>query len=44
MASQVYSRGRVEKWHVWNVLARLGSGWHATVLDEENIVVLKQVY
>ena len=26
------------------VFARLGSAWHASVLEEENIAVLKQLY
>ena len=39
-----YFRCRAQTRHAENISARLGSGWHATVLDEENIAVLKQLY
>ena len=38
---QVYFRRRAEIWRPKNISARFGLAWHATVLDEENIAVLK---
>ena len=37
-------RRRAEARHAEIISARLGSAWHASVLDEENIAVLKQLY
>ena len=41
---QVYFRRRAEIWRPKNISARSGLAWYATVLDEENIAVLKQLY
>ena len=42
--SKAYFRRRAEASCAEIISARLGSAWHASVLDEENIVVLKQFY
>ena len=42
--SEAYFRRRAETRRAENISARLGSAWHASVLDEENIAVLKQFY
>ena len=42
--TKVYFRCRAESRRAENISARLGSAWHASVLDEENIAVLKQLY
>ena len=39
-----YFRCRAQTRHAENSSARLGSGWHATILDEENMALLKQLY
>ena len=39
-----YFRRRAEARRAEIISARLGSGWHASVLDEEGIVVMKQSY
>ena len=39
--SSAYFRRRAEIRRAENISPRLGSAWHATVLDEENIAVLK---
>ena len=36
-----YFRRRAEARHTEIILVRVGSAWHASVLDEENIAVLK---
>ena len=43
-ARKAYFRRRAETRRAENISARLGSAWHASVLDEENIAVLKQFY
>ena len=43
-ASKVYFRPRAETRRAENISARLGSAWHASVLDKENIAVLKPIY
>ena len=43
-ASKVYFRRRPETKRPENISARLGSAWHASVLDKENIAVLKPIY
>ena len=40
----VYFRRRAEARRTEIISARLGSAWHASVLDEENIAVLKKLY
>ena len=42
--SKAYFRPCVEARRAEIISARLGSAWHASVLDEENIAVLKQFY
>ena len=42
--STVYFKRCAEIWCAENISARLGSAWPATVLDKENIAVLKQRY
>ena len=39
---QAHFRRRAETRRAENISARLRSAWHACVLDEENIAVLKQ--
>ena len=41
---KTYFRRHAETRCAENISARLGSAWHASVLDEENIAVLKQLY
>ena len=41
---KAYFRRRTEARRAEIISARLGSAWHASVLDEENIAVLKQFY
>ena len=41
---KAYFRRRAEARRAEIISARLGSAWHASVLDEENIAVLKQLY
>ena len=41
---KAYFRCRAAARRTENISARLGSVWHASILDEENIVVLKQLY
>ena len=41
---KTYFRRRAETRYAENISARLGLAWHASVLDEENIAVLKQLY
>ena len=41
---KAYFRRRAEASRPEIILARLGSAWQASVLDEENIAVLKQLY
>ena len=41
---KAYFRRRAATRRTENISARLGSVWHASILDEENIVVLKQLY
>ena len=41
---KAYFRRRAEARRAEIISARLGSAWHASVLDEENITVLKQLY
>ena len=41
---KVYFRHRSEAKRDDIISARLGSAWRASVLDEENIAVLKQLY
>ena len=41
---QAYFRRRAEARRAEIILARLGSAWYASVLDEENVAVLKQLY
>ena len=43
-STKAYFRRRAEIKRAENISARLGSSWHASVLDEENIAVLKQLY
>ena len=43
-SSKAYFRRRAEIKRAENIAARLGSSWHASVLGEENIAVLKQLY
>ena len=43
-ALQAYFRRRAEARRAEIIPARPGSAWHASVLDEENIAVLKQRY
>ena len=42
--SKAYFRRRAEARHAEIVSAQLGLAWHASVLHEENIAVLKQFY
>ena len=42
--SNVYFRRSAEVRHAEIISARLGSTWQASVLDKENIAVLKQFY
>ena len=42
--SKAYFRGGAEGRRAEVISARLGSAWHASVLDEENMAVLKQIY
>ena len=42
--AKAYFRRRAETRRAENILARLGSAWQASVLDKENIAVLKQLY
>ena len=42
--AKAYFRRRAETRRVENILARLSLAWHASVLDKENIAVLKQLY
>ena len=44
LAAKAYFRRRTEERRDEIISARLGSAWHASVLDEENIAVLKQIY
>ena len=39
-----YFRRRAEIRRTENISVRLGSTWYATLLDEESIAVLKQLY
>ena len=39
-----YLRRRAEASRAEIISARLGSAWHASFLNEENIAVLKQLY
>ena len=41
---QAYFRRRAEARRAEIISARLGSAWYASVLDEENVAVLKQLY
>ena len=41
---KAYSRRRAEARRADIISVRLGSTWHASVLNEENIAVLKQFY
>ena len=41
---KTYFRRRAETRYAENISARLGLAWHASVLDEENIAVLRQLY
>ena len=43
-SSKTYFRRRAEARRAEIISAQLGSAWHASVLDEENIAVLKQFY
>ena len=41
---KAYFRRHAEARRAEIISARLGSAWHASVLDEESIAVLKQLY
>ena len=43
-ACKAYFRCRAETRRAENISARLRSAWYASVLDKENIAVLKQIY
>ena len=43
-SSKAYFRHRAETRRAEIIPARLGLAWHASVLDHENIAVLKQLY
>ena len=43
MALETYFRGSAETRRAGNISTRLGSAWHAYVLDKENIAMLKQL-
>ena len=42
--SKAYSRRRAEVRRAEVISARLGSAWHASLLGEESIAALKQIY
>ena len=42
--AKAYFRRRVEARRAEIISVRLGSAWHASVLDEERMAVLKQLY
>ena len=44
LPTKVYFRRRAEGRRAEIISSRLGSDWHASVLDEECISVLKQLY
>ena len=44
ITSEAYFRRRAETRRAENISARFGLVWHVSVLDEENIAVLKQFY
>ena len=41
---KVYFRRRAEATRAEIISARIGSAWHASVLDKEGIAVLNQLY
>ena len=42
--SRAYFRRCAETRRAENISVRLGSAWHASVLDKENIAVLKKLH
>ena len=44
LLTKAYFRRRAEKRRAENISARLGSAWYASVLDKENIAVVKQLH